>query len=144
MPVGRTEKKYDDIFGHRDTKTQRTTRCRERARRGAAQRRARRANRKRTTNGRCLGRSFAVGAPHGAACGAGRPRRAPLCLSVSVACPNQYVGVITKFCPKPFGALSPEPSALHRVVPHKPVSNACRLVAVLSFHSDVPRDLEAA
>src|SRR6266571_423933 len=25
---------------------------------------------------------------------------APLCLSVSVACPNQYVGVITKFCTK--------------------------------------------
>src|SRR5437773_3688370 len=43
-------------------------------------------------------RSFAVCAPHGSACGAGRPRRAPLCLSVSVACPNQYVAVITKFC----------------------------------------------
>src|SRR5207247_10513780 len=97
-PVGRTEKKSDDKLGHRDTKTQRTTRCRERARRGAAQRRARRANRKRTTTGGWLGRSFAVGAPHGAACGAGRPRRAPLCLGVSVACPNQYVAVITRFC----------------------------------------------
>ena len=26
---------------------------------------------------------------------------APLCLSVSVACPNQYVGVMTKFCTQP-------------------------------------------
>src|SRR5204862_587714 len=52
------------------------------------------------TSGPWLGRSFAVGAPQGSACGAGRPRRALLCLSVSVACPNQYVRVITKFCTK--------------------------------------------
>jgi len=26
---------------------------------------------------------------------------APLCLSVSVACPNQCVGVMTKFCTQP-------------------------------------------
>src|SRR5213083_2916652 len=119
MPVGRTEKKYDDIFGHRDTKTQRTTRCRERARRGAAQRRARRANRKRTTTGPWLGRSFAVGAPHGSACGAGRPRRAPLCLSVSVACPNQYVAVITKCCTEDFAQAGNREVSQDRRRPHQ-------------------------
>ena len=92
--------KDDDIFGHGDTKTRRRARFSYRARRGAAQRRARRAHRTRTTTGPWLGRSFAVGAPHGSACAAGRPRRVPLCLGVSVACPNQYVGVITRFCTK--------------------------------------------
>src|SRR5204862_7555778 len=82
VAIGVPCQKYDDIFGHRDTKTQRRTRFKLRARRGAAQRRARRANGKRTTKGQWLGRSFAVGAPHGAACSAGRARRAPLCLGV--------------------------------------------------------------
>src|SRR5439155_22712897 len=51
--------------------------------------------------------------------GAVPPRRAPLCLSVSVACPNQYVAVITKCCTEDFAQAGNREVSQDRRRPHQ-------------------------